>query len=55
MKKPAILTLTNNAIKLLKKLIETPSLSGEESETAALIEKFLNSQGVESERKLNNV
>ncbi len=55
MKKPAILTLTNNAIKLLKKLIEIPSLSGEESETATLIEKFLNSQGVESKRKLNNV
>ncbi|MFT4802267.1 MAG: acetylornithine deacetylase, partial [Flavobacteriaceae bacterium] len=34
-------TLTNKAIKLLKALIETPSFSKEENETALLIQKWL--------------
>ncbi|WP_258104390.1 M20 family metallo-hydrolase [Marinoscillum sp. MHG1-6] len=43
------------AIKVLSSLIETPSLSKEEDETAALIESYLESNGVETFRSNNNV
>lgn len=47
--------LTENAIGLLKKLIATPSFSKEEDNTADLIENFLQSNGVNAFRYLNNV
>ncbi|HEY8689687.1 MAG TPA: M20 family metallo-hydrolase, partial [Chitinophagaceae bacterium] len=40
---------------LLKKLIATPSFSKEEDKTASLIEEFLQSKNVTTERFLNNV
>jgi len=43
------------AIALLKQLIATPSFSGEEDGTAALIEQFLKDHGVEVNRYKNNV
>ncbi|MBB1150961.1 MULTISPECIES: M20 family metallo-hydrolase [unclassified Myroides] len=43
------------AIKLLEKLIATPSFSKEEDQTATLLAKFLTDQGVEVHRELNNV
>jgi acetylornithine deacetylase len=42
-------------IDLLKNLISTPSFSGEEAETANLIERFLKEKTVAARRKLNNV
>src|SRR5699024_6178989 len=42
-------------INLLKSLIQTPSLSGEEDKTADLIENFLKSNGVACQRKYNNI
>ncbi len=48
--------LTNSAIALLKKLIETPSFSGEEHDTAQLIWDWLMENGVSTlSRKQNNV
>ncbi|MEM8891831.1 MAG: M20 family metallo-hydrolase [Bacteroidota bacterium] len=47
--------LKQNAIELLKKLIETPSISREENVTANHIEKFLQDAGVKTHRKGNNV
>ncbi|MEL6253609.1 MAG: M20 family metallo-hydrolase [Bacteroidota bacterium] len=47
--------LSKNAIELLKKLIETPSISREENVTANLIEKFLEEAGIKTHRKGNNV
>ena len=47
--------LTNNSIELLKKLISTPSFSREEEQTASLIETYLQEQGIESQRRMNNV
>ena len=47
--------LKQNAIELLKKLIETPSISREENVTANHIEKFLQDAGVKTYRKGNNV
>jgi acetylornithine deacetylase len=44
-----------HAIELLKKLIFTPSFSGEEANTADLIYGFLCERGVEAHRFLNNV
>lgn len=55
MAKTDILFLADKATKLLKQLIETPSLSGGENQTASLIEKFFSSEGIESKRKQNNV
>lgn len=43
------------AISLLKKLIATPSLSGEESKTADLIQDVLQSHGAATNRHINNV
>ena len=48
-------TLTDKSIDLLKRLISTPSFSKEEEQTASLIDDYLQSQGVETHRKLNNV
>lgn len=47
--------LHNKAIKLLKDLIETPSLSKEEGKTAALIFDCLQSNGASPERNGNNI
>ncbi|RNC84350.1 MAG: M20/M25/M40 family metallo-hydrolase [Balneola sp.] len=43
------------AIEFLKKLIGIQSYSGEEHETASLIEEYLNSNGFKSQRRKNNV
>ena len=48
-------TLAEQAVKLLQQLISTPSLSREEDNTAALLEKFLQDNGVKTNRKLNNI
>ncbi|MBN2614135.1 MAG: M20 family metallo-hydrolase [Bacteroidales bacterium] len=45
----------NFALDLLKKLIETPSLSGEEEPTAQLIRNWLEKQGISSFLTHNNV
>ncbi|MEP6596720.1 MAG: M20 family metallo-hydrolase [Ginsengibacter sp.] len=47
--------LQQDAIELLKKLIATPSFSKEEDITADLIENFLESKKVKTQRHLNNV
>lgn len=47
--------LSEKAINLLKRLIETPSLSGQEHDTADLLVKFLESEGVSTQRLGNNV
>ena len=47
--------LKEQAISLLKQLIEIPSLSREEDKTADLIESLLKSNGVETERLQNNI
>lgn len=43
------------AVELLKQLISTPSISGDEAQTAYLIESFLKANGKTTNRKLNNV
>ncbi|HKJ68035.1 MAG TPA: acetylornithine deacetylase, partial [bacterium] len=48
-------TLTSDAIDLLKRLIQTPSFSQEEEETAGIIERFLQERGVQTRRIANNV
>ena len=47
--------LYTEALGLLKQLISTPSFSKEEGATAELIEGFLQSKGVKTYRKLNNI
>ena len=47
--------LYNLAIGLLKELIITPSLSREEDAAALVVERFLNSQGIQANRLKNNV
>ncbi len=47
--------LTEKAISLLNALIETPSMSKKEDKTAGLIEKFLQDEGVKTERVGNNI
>ncbi|MGN7720864.1 M20 family metallo-hydrolase [Chitinophaga sp. 22620] len=44
-----------DAVRLLKELIATPSFSREEDATAAILVRFLEEQGVRPERHLNNV
>ncbi len=44
-----------NAIKLLKQLISTPSFSKEEGETATVLENFLKQKDIKVNRSLNNV
>lgn len=46
---------TQKAIELLENLIKTPSFSGEEDKTAKLIEHWLLSFGIKSQRHKNNV
>lgn len=50
-----IKTLTNNAIELLKKLIQTQSFSTEEEGTAVLIENWFNTENIPFERSGNNI
>jgi len=47
--------LTIDAIALLKKLIETPSFSSEENDTALLIEQYFQEYQIEYQRTQNNV
>lgn len=47
--------LQNEAISLLKQLIETPSFSAEEDRRAEIIENFLQAHGVKTNRHLNNI
>lgn len=47
--------LTQNAISLLKNLIETPSLSSEEDNTAILIENWFKNYNISFKRTSNNV
>ncbi|MFH4964513.1 M20 family metallo-hydrolase [Gaetbulibacter sp. M235] len=51
----AIQELTNDAIGLLKQLIETPSFSSEEDQTASHIEAWLKKYQIAYKRTLNNV
>ena len=48
-------TLTQQAIALLKSLIETPSFSSEEEQTALLIENWFSQNSIPYERDNNNV
>lgn len=48
-------SLTSDALELLKNLIATPSFSGEESETATLIRKWLESHEIPCEQIGNNI
>jgi len=51
-----IQSLQNNAVELLKKLISTPSISGDEDKTAEILVNFLKENGVEKvNRQDNNV
>jgi acetylornithine deacetylase len=47
--------LKQDAIKLLCRLIEIPSFSGEENHTASAIEQFLAERGIIADRHLNNI
>ncbi|MEO5646913.1 MAG: M20/M25/M40 family metallo-hydrolase [Chitinophagaceae bacterium] len=47
--------LSNDAIRLLQRLISTPSLSREEDATAEILVEFFNSKGINANRHLNNV
>jgi acetylornithine deacetylase/succinyl-diaminopimelate desuccinylase-like protein len=47
--------LSDKAVDLLKQLISTPSFSKEEDQTAALLEQFLQANGVMAHRYLHNV
>lgn len=47
--------LTTDAIALLKKLIETPSFSSEEDQTALLIEQWFQSYNIDYKRTANNI
>ncbi len=47
--------LPNEYIDLLKKLIETPSLSKDENETAQTINEFLSEKSIETQRVQNNI
>jgi acetylornithine deacetylase len=55
MNKPSLHTLYEDAIQLLKELIQTSSFSKEEEGTAGIISRFLAQQGVASSRVGNNV
>ena len=47
--------LYENAVALLRQMIQTPSFSKEEAGTAGLLAEFLQERGVEVHRKKNNV
>jgi acetylornithine deacetylase len=51
----ALQELTNNAIALLKQLIETPSFSSEEDQTALHIETWFKQYNIDYKRTKNNV
>ncbi len=51
----ALKTLQQEALVLLKQLIATPSFSGQETQTAEAIERFLQKHGVQTKRLHNNV
>lgn len=51
----AIKELTSEAIALLKQLIETPSFSSEEDQTAMHIEHWFHRNNIEYKRTLNNI
>lgn len=55
MSKEQLSILSQEAITLLKQLIATPSFSREEDKTALLLETFLQSKGITTNRHLNNV
>src|SRR6202789_718217 len=48
-------TLYNDAVALLRQLIAISSFSKEENLTADLIEQYLQSNGVKTHRKMNNI
>lgn len=48
-------TLYNDVLQLLQQLITIPSFSKEEDKTADVIEQFLQSRGIATQRKLNNI
>ncbi|CAG5070071.1 Acetylornithine deacetylase [Dyadobacter sp. CECT 9623] len=50
-----IQVLSGEAIELLKRLIETPSFSKEETNTAQLLEDFFNKKSIPFERLKNNI
>ena len=51
----SVKTLTTEALELLHNLIETPSFSGEEAQTAALIRRWLEAHDISCEQIGNNV
>ncbi len=51
----AHLTLYNDAVELLQKLISIPSFSKQENETATALEEFLQAHNITPNRHLNNV
>ncbi len=53
--KAQIATLTEEVIALLKQLISIPSLSKEEDKTADAIQHFIETKGIATHRKLNNI
>ncbi|WP_293298915.1 M20 family metallo-hydrolase [Allomuricauda sp.] len=53
--RPTQTLLTEKAIELLKKLIGTPSFSGEEDKTGDAIAEFLQGFGVKTQRQHNNI
>lgn len=48
-------TLYKQAVDLLQQLIAIPSFSREESKTADVLEQFLQSKGIKTHRKMNNI
>lgn len=52
---PDLNSLYQEAVELLSRLINTPSISGEEQEAANLVAQFLADHGVDAFRKYNNV
>ena len=47
--------ISREALNLLKSMIATPSISGQEEEAAELIGRFLNLKEISFERKINNI
>jgi acetylornithine deacetylase len=47
--------LQNEAVELLQELINTPSLSGEEAQTASIIKQWLEKHGVACQQENNNI
>jgi len=53
--KTKIKSMEREAIELLKKLIRLPSFSGEENKTADTLQVFMENNGIQTSRYLNNV